>query len=137
MPNVVDNLKAEILRLAKKEAKAEIASAKKVTGEYRTEVAKLKRELAKKDRIIERLKKQEPIDVDKLSGVRFSARSVISQRRRLGFTLEQYAHLVGVSPLTIRHWEAGTARPQRAQLMRLVEVRGIGKHEALQRLEIE
>ena len=132
--SVVDNLKSEILRLARKEAKAEIAKAKKVTAKYRSEVARLKREIAKRDRMIERLKKQEVVEPDELDGIRFSARSVISQRKRLSFTLEQYANLVGVSPLTIRHWEAGLARPQRAQLARLVEVRGIGKREAQQRL---
>ena len=69
-------------------------------------------------------------------GVRFSARSVKSQRERLGFSAADYAKLVGVSPLTIYNWEQGKSRPQKAQLASLAAVRGIGKREALAKLEV-
>jgi DNA-binding transcriptional regulator YiaG len=58
-----------------------------------------------------------------LATVRFSAKSVRSQRRRLGLSAEDYGKLVGVSPLTIHHWEQGKARPRKAQLAALVAVR--------------
>ena len=57
-----------------------------------------------------------------------------SQRERIGLSVEDYAKLVGVTPLTIRHWEAGAARPRKAQLAALVAVRGIGKRKAVKRL---
>ena len=47
-----------------------------------------------------------------------------------------YAKLVGVSPITIYNWEQGKTRPQKAQLASLVAVRGIGKREALEKLEV-
>jgi DNA-binding transcriptional regulator YiaG len=69
------------------------------------------------------------------NGVRFSARSVKAQRKRLGLSAEKYAKLVGVSSLTIYSWESGKTKPRKAQFDALVAVRGIGKREAMQRLE--
>ena len=70
-----------------------------------------------------------------MEGIRYSARSVRAQRKRLGLSAEQYGRLVGVSGLTIYHWEHGKARPRKAQLAALIAVRGIGKRDALKRLE--
>jgi DNA-binding transcriptional regulator YiaG len=134
--NIAGIVKAEIDRLARKEAEGRIAKAKKVASEYRHEVAELKRLLRLKERELARFRKQQqsPIEADPLAGVRFSSKSVKSQRQRLGLSADDYAKLVGVSPLTILHWETGKARPRKAQLARLVAVRGISKREALQRL---
>jgi DNA-binding transcriptional regulator YiaG len=136
MSNVIGVLKQEIDRLAAKQAESQISKARRAAAEYRHKVAALKRLLREKEREIARLKKsqQTPIDDDPLAGVRFSARSVLSQRLRLGLSVESYAKLVGVSVLTLRHWEGGRARPRKVQLARLVALRGIPKHEALQRL---
>jgi transcriptional regulator with XRE-family HTH domain len=43
--------------------------------------------------------------------------------------------LVGVSGQSIYKWEQGEVRPRAAQLQALAAVRGIGKCEALARLE--
>ena len=61
-------------------------------------------------------------------------RSVKAQRRRLGFSAKDYGQLIGVSPLTIYHWEQGKSRPRQRQMAALIAVRGIGKREALRRL---
>jgi len=55
--------------------------------------------------------------------------------RRLGLSAEDFGKLVGVTPLTIYHWEHGKSRPRPPQFARLVAVRGIGKREAQRRLE--
>ena len=96
----------------------------------------LKRLLKQRDREIKYLKKQVQIQPEDnpLQGVRYSAKSVRSQRQRLGLSTEQYGKLVGVSPLTIHHWEIGKAHPRRAQLMALVAVRGISKRDAMAKL---
>jgi DNA-binding transcriptional regulator YiaG len=136
MSNVIGVLKAEIDRLAAKQAKAQVAKVQKTAAEYRREVAELKRLLRQREHELARLKKnqQTPIDEDPLAGIRFSVRSVKAQRLRLGLSIESYATLVGVSVLTLRHWEGGKARPRRAQLARLVALRGIPKKEAMKRL---
>ncbi len=59
-----------------------------------------------------------------------------AQRDRLGFSAAKYAKLVGVSELTIYNWEKGETRPRKEQLAALAAVRGIGKREALAKLEL-
>jgi DNA-binding transcriptional regulator YiaG len=138
VPNVVNLLKDEILRLARKEAKAHVGKAQKAVVQYRKQVAELKRQLKQREREIRLLEKrteQSPIEEDELQGIRFSAKSVRSQRRRLGLSAEQYGKLVGVSALSVYAWERGTSRPRKNQLLALVAVRAISKREALARLE--
>ena len=67
-------------------------------------------------------------------GVRYSARSVRSQRRRLGLSTEDFGKLVGVTALAVHAWEIGKARPRKAKLAALVAVRRLTKTEALQKL---
>ena len=136
MPNIVDLVKTQILRLARKEAEAEIAKSRKATAKYRREVAQLKRALHQKERELAHFRKRQqvPTEEDASIGLRYSARSVRSQRARLGLSAKDYGKLVGVTPLTILSWEQGRSRPRKAQFARLVAVRGIGKEKALTNL---
>jgi DNA-binding transcriptional regulator YiaG len=143
MPDLAGALKEEIRRLARKEIRAETGTTKQAVAQYRREIAKLKREVQTQQKKItfleaqERRRLEEPQAAeDATQGVRFSARSVKSQRQRLGFSAADYAKLVGVSPLTIYNWEHGKSRPRKEQLAALVAVRGIGKRQALARLEL-
>jgi DNA-binding transcriptional regulator YiaG len=137
MPNIASVLKEEIRRLARREIKVQVGSTKQAVVRYRSEIAKLKRMLGQQKREIERLKKQqgqpEPAE-DESEAIRFSARSVRSQRSRLGLSAADYGKLVGVSGLTVYNWEHGKSRPRKNQLDALVAVRGIGKREALKQL---
>jgi DNA-binding transcriptional regulator YiaG len=140
MPNIVTVLKAEISRLAKKESKLATANLQRASVQYRTDIAKLKKQLRQQAKEIVALRKQqrqaessaadEPDDKS-----RFSARSVKAQRKRLGLSALDYAKLVGVSGLTIYSWESGKSRPRKAQLAGFMAVRGIGKREASEKLE--
>ena len=141
MPNIAGVLKEEICRLAKKEIKAQVGTTKQAVVKYRGEIAKLKRQFGQQEREIKLLKKHQgnqqagqPVEEDDLEGVRYSARSVKSQRSRLGLSGADYGKLVGVSGLTIYSWENGASRPRKAQLAALVAIRGIGKREALEKL---
>lgn len=141
MPNIAAVLKDEIRRLAKKQIKAEISDTKNAVAQYRKDVTALKRQVQAQQREIASLKAldqkrtgQQPAAEEPLDNIRFSARSVKSQRNRLKLSAEDYGKLVGVSALTIYHWEQGKSRPRKAQLARLVAIRGIGKREALARL---
>ena len=141
MPNFAVALKEEIRRLAKKEVKAETGSTKHTLAQHRRDIAQLKRLLGEQEKTIAMLKRQvsqagEPETKEgKLEGVRHSARSVRSQRKRLGVSAADFGRLVGVSGLTVYHWEHGKSCPRKAQLVALVAVRKIGKREALARLE--
>jgi len=143
MANLAATLKEEIQRLARKEVRAQTGATKQAVSNYRREIAKLKRELQEQNKKIALLQKREQQrlavagiveEEEPADQIRFSARSVRSQRGRLGFSAKDYAKLVGVSTLTVYNWEHGKSRPQKAQLLALASVRGIGKREALAKL---
>ena len=143
MPNLAATLKDEIQRLARKEVKAQASTTKQAVAQYRRDIAALKRQMREQEKKLNFLEAQEKkrtgqpqATEEETEGVRFSARSVRAQRKRLGFSAADYAKLVGVSSLTIYNWEQDKTRPQKAQLASLVAVRGIGKREALAKLEL-
>lgn len=138
MPNLAGVLKEEIRRLARKEVRAELATAKKTVIKQRKDIAALKREVAAQAKTIARLEKAatKAAPVTKpSSNLRFSAKGLASHRERLCLTAADFAALVGVSPLTIYNWEKGKTKPQAAQVEKLAVVRGLGKREAWKRLE--
>ena len=143
MPNLASTLKQEIQRLAKKEIKAQTESTKKAVAMYRRDIAALKKQVREQDKKIavlesqgkKRTDQQPRVEEASAEGIRFSARSVKAQRERLGLSAANYAKLVGVSMVTIYNWEQGKTRPQKEQLAALAAVRGIGKREAMAKLD--
>jgi len=143
VPNIGTVLKEEVRRLAKKEIKSATRSTKQLVAQHRREIASLKRIVRAQQREIRFLKAQEskrlnqPVTAEEpAEGQRFSARSVRSQRRRLGLSAEQFAKLLGVSGLTVYHWEHGKARPRKQRLAALFALRNIGRREAVRKLEL-
>jgi transcriptional regulator with XRE-family HTH domain len=67
--------------------------------------------------------------------VRFSAKSLAAQRKRLGLSAAALARLLGVSALSVYKWESGNTRPRAKQIQAIAALRGMGKREAAQRLE--
>ena len=141
MSNIASVLKQEITRLARKEAKAQVAPLKKANAQYRRDIAALKRELRETNRQVslleaqERRRRDKPVAASAANGVRFSPAWLKSHRAKLDLAAADYAELVGVSPQTIYNWEHGRSRPRGEQLASLAEVREIGKREAERRLE--
>ena len=142
MPNFASTLKQEITRLAKKEVKSQSAILKRSSAQYRRDIAQLKREIQAMEKKIAYLASREAgrlgqsgAESDDVSNIRFSARSVRAQRKRLDLSAGDYGKLVGVSAQTIYMWESGKSRPRQSQLAALVAIRGLGKREASTRLE--
>ncbi|MGD0900349.1 MAG: helix-turn-helix domain-containing protein [Thermoguttaceae bacterium] len=143
MPNIAAVLKEEIRRLAKREIKVSTSPTKGAVAQFRRDIAKLKRLTQSQQKEIAFLKAQEHKRLgqpqtrgdEELEGVRFSSRSVKAQRKRLKLSAKDYGKLVGVSGLTIYSWESGKSRPRQKQLAGLVAVRGLGRREALAKLE--
>ncbi len=142
MPNLAAVLRTEICRLAKREIKAATGTTKQAVAQFRRDIARLKREVGTQAKEIAFLRGQEkkrlglrPTE-EPLEGVRFSSRSVKAQRARLELSAADFGRLVGVSGLTIYHWESGEARPGKANLAALVAVRRLGKREAVKKLEM-
>ncbi len=141
--NLAGILKDAMRRLARREIRAETGKTRSAVAQYRRDIARLKREVGAQRKEITFLKAQEqkrlgqaPTAVEPKEKVRFSARSVRAQRRRLKLSAANYGKLVGVSGLTVYSWEHGKSRPRKAQLAGLVAARGIGKREAMAKLVV-
>ena len=142
MPDVASVLRDEISRLARKEIRQQVGPLKKANAELRRTVSTLKTEITALQRKVRFLEKQETRRLEaapKTSAakrVRFSPKGVKADRQRLGLSAKDYGALVGVSSLTIYSWENGKSKPRPEGLAAWAMVRGIGKREALQRLEL-
>jgi DNA-binding transcriptional regulator YiaG len=144
MPNLATALKSEIARIARKELRGDLEALKKASASYRREIASLKRRNAELERQLKRVAKSAPrarasaaASTEILDGrqLRFSPTRLASQRQKLGLSAANFAKLIGVSGLSVYKWENGQARPRRAQLEAIAAVRGIGKREAMARLQ--
>ena len=139
MPNLAIALKEEIRRLARKEVKAVVGRTKQTLAVYRREIAALRRELQIQSKKVATLSGARPsaakaADEEPLQDVRFSARSVRAQRKRLRISAADYGRLIGVSGLTIYNWEHGRTRPRQTELAALIALRHIRRGEAMSRL---
>lgn len=139
MPNIMSVLKQEIIRLARKELKGQTLVLKKASAQHRRDIAELKRQVAglnKPVAVLQKavLKKLPAVPATEGAKVRFTAKGLVAQRKRLALSAADYAKLVGVSGLTVYKWEAGKNRPRKAQVAALAALRNLGKREALARL---
>ena len=142
MANIASVLRDEICRLARKEIRQQMGVTVKASAQHRRDIAEMKRQVQQLKKAIAFLERQEkkrlaeqPV-TKKPEGARFAAKGVKTQRSRLGLSAKDYGKLVGVSEMTIYNWEQGKSKPQAKQLAALVAVRGIGKREAVKRLEM-
>ena len=140
MTNIATALKSEISRIARKEARSETAAVKKASSSYRTDIAALRRCVQELEQLVRKLAKAvprpEPRDPAKVpSGkLRFSAKGLAAQRKRLGLSAHDCGRLVGASSQSIYNWEAEGARPQARHLPAIALLRTLGKKEAVERL---
>lgn len=141
MTNLATVLKSEISRISRKEVRGDILALKKALGSYRTEIAGLKRRTQVLEQEVRRLTrgiaKAAPMEEANGSAevLRFSAKSLASQRRRLGLSAHDCGLLVEASSQSIYNWEDGTTRPRPRHLAALAGLRKLGKKEATARLE--
>ena len=143
MPNVLPALNDYVRRLARREIRAETQRTKKASAQHRRDIAALKRQikallsrLGQFEKRAGKMSAVPPIATADTSaaGLRFRADGMRTHRKKLGLSAKDYGSLIGVSGLTIYHWETGKAKPRRRQLPAIAAVRGLGKREAEQRL---
>ena len=136
VPNIATVLKAEISRVARKDARAESQPLKKASAQHRTDIAALKRRVLALEKQMGRLLKSRKVPVPAApaetprGGLRFSAKGLVTQRRRLGLTAASAAKLLNVSAQSIYKWEDGKTRPRASQLPAIASLRKMGKQEA-------
>jgi len=141
MPNIATVLKEEIVRLARKEIRRQTSVLRKASAQYRRDIAEMKRRVIDLQRTVVPLEKQvlksvspqaPQVDAER---VRFTAKGLRSQRRRLGLSAANYGRLIGVTGQTIYSWEQETSRPRKQQFAPIAALRHIGKREAQARLQ--
>lgn len=135
-------LRNEITRLARKELRAHIDPLKKASSAQRREIAELKRQVATLSRQVKtagrttgKTSGKSPAPTDEQPAMRFGAKGLRSLRTRLGLSAADFGTLAGVSAQSIYNWESGKTVPRKSQLPALGQLRGLGKREALARLE--
>lgn len=139
MPNIASVLKQEIARVARKEVRGETQTLKKQVGQYRSQIAALKRRLdavekqGRKKQRAAAAPASEPSE-DGKAGLRFRAKGFAAHRQRLGLSAREMALLLGVSQISVYKWEQGKARPRASQLAAIAAVRKFGKREAAEKL---
>lgn len=138
MPHLIAALKGEITRLARKETKSAIDPVRRAVAAQRKEIAELKRLVVAMQRELKAasrpVKDRAVVEESSSGGTRFSAKSLRSQRIKLGLSVSEFGLLVGASGQSIYNWEAGKTVPRASQQVALSAVRGIGKREASKRI---
>lgn len=139
MPNLSSVLKHEITRLARKEIRTAVDPLRKANAGYRREIAELKRQIA----VLQRAGKagskaatpRAGTTVEPRANTRFVPKGLKSLRARIGLSATDFGRLVGASGQSVYNWETGKSVPRASQQAALASVRGLGKREALRRLE--
>jgi len=141
MANIASLLKTEIARVARKQVRAETSVLKQAVGTYRAEIAALKRRAQALESELRRLSKAqartEPVEAptEPERKLRFTAKGLASQRKRLGLSAADCGLLLGRSGQSIYNWEEGKARPRARFLAAIAALRTLGKKEAASRLD--
>jgi DNA-binding transcriptional regulator YiaG len=136
MPNIASVLKQEIARVARKEVRSETASLKKSASSHRAEIADLRRRTQALELELRRLTKAAAKPESTAPGetapkrLRFSAKALASQRKRLGLSAEDVGLLLGASGQSVYNWEAGEARPRDSHLPAIAALKTLGKKDA-------
>ncbi|MDP1742421.1 MAG: helix-turn-helix transcriptional regulator [Polaromonas sp.] len=140
MPNIATVLKAEISRVARKDTRAETQPLKKASAQYRSDIAALKRRVLALEKQLSRLARSgkaassDTTEKTGKIGLRYSAKGLVAQRKRLGLTATAVAKILNVSVQSIYKWEEGKTRPRASQLPAIASLRKMGKQEAAKRL---
>jgi DNA-binding transcriptional regulator YiaG len=139
MTTFANQLKNEISRIARKEARIDSKHLKKTSTQNRSEISALKRRVLALEASVARLLKQKakPVETqpsDVKQSLRFRASGFASLRKKLALTASEMGKLIGVSAQSVYHWEQGKSRPRTSQLPAIAKIRKLTKkqaHEAL------
>ena len=123
--------------MARKEVRAETLSLKKAVGVYRAEIAALKRRTQALELELRRLSKARekaaPVETQAQPGkkLRFTAKGLVLQRRRLGLSAQECGLPAGTSGQSIYNWGAGQyLHPQARHMPAVAALRTLGKKQA-------
>ena len=143
MPSFAKSFKDEVVRLARKEAKAAVNPIRKPAVAVRKAVAGLKQRVAALEKqvkgmtaLLSKIPQPEPVAAPAGSRNWISGKGVRSLRQKLGLSQEGFAKLVGVTPNGVYNWERqpGMLRLRAVTKAAVMAVRGLGAREAKAKL---
>jgi len=141
---ILTALKAEITRLARKEAKTAVEPVRKPTAHVRSTLAELKRRVDALERQMKSLQAAQPDTSATETAVRetpagknwITGKGVRGLRQGLGLSQAQFADLVGVSPNSVYKWESqkGMLQLRHVTKAALLRVRGLSARDVKETL---
>ena len=143
MPNVAEVLKAEIVRIARREVKKSSVSvnqaalrSKRAIAALNRQVAALEKEVRLLRRALARAQASSAPAATSPDRARITVKGVRSLRRRLGLSGEEFGRLVGVTGQAVYAWEktSGPLKVRAATRAAILAIRSIGAREAKRRL---
>jgi DNA-binding transcriptional regulator YiaG len=137
MSTLATVFKDEIIRLARKEVRAQVEPLRKASAGYRHQIAELKRTLTQLQRdvaAVGRAGRAAASAPAEQKPTRFVAKGLRTLRERLGLSPEELGILAGVSGQSFRNWEAKKSTPGKEHRATLIQLRALGKREAHARL---
>ena len=138
--NALSVLKAEISRLARKEAKQVVAPVKKASANYRGLIAGLRKQIDALQNEVAALRRAAPKAEKALATAQepqgrfwITGKGVKALRKRLGLTQALFGKLAEVSVPTVVNWEGSKGKVEirrKSTVARLQAMRGMGKKQA-------
>lgn len=142
MSDIATALKAEVVRLARKEIRAQLEPLKQTIAASRSQISAMRAEIIALQKQLKqagkqpRTSKQTSVeDGSKETRQRFTAKGFHTLRIRLGLSYEEMGKLVGASDQSIRKWEDGSSTPRQKYQQKIFDLRGIGKKQVADRLK--
>lgn len=144
MSNLSQAIKAEIVRLSRKEVKSAVNPIRKSNFTLKLAVAELKRQVATLESANKALLKTvkpttEQVAPEEIGKARFTAGTIKKLREKLGASQASFAKFLGVSVNTVNNLEhkTGRLRLRSATLASLLAARKLGKREFQQMSELK
>ena len=143
MANFASQLKHEISILSKKEVRSEVATLKRASSNYRSEISSLKMRLASLEALMKKAAKikvqarvvKDQSAASQIGKLRFRIAGFASLMKKLELSATDMGKILGVSSQSVYHWENGTSKPRAAQLKAIAHARTLGMREIEKRLK--
>jgi DNA-binding transcriptional regulator YiaG len=146
MGKLEEAMKAEIARLARKEAKTLLKDVKEQVRKLKKEVTALKKASRRREKAAKENARKlsrvytpelllEPQDPETVENSRLSPGLIRKLRRKLKITQANLADLVGVSVNSIVNWEKGRTNPSEEYKAKIIALRQYGRTDVRDMLE--
>jgi DNA-binding transcriptional regulator YiaG len=141
MPDIAQVMKAEIVRLSRREVKAacsplrkQLRALRQATKEQKQAIADLRKDLLRM-RDAAPIQELGPGGEERARKTRISPASIKSQRLRLKLSQRELAKLLGVNTISVIRWETGKSQPRSAYHEELAKLRQLSRKEVVKLLE--